>query len=79
MWGFFYSLLEQIPMMFGDTRETESVLGPVVQAGLDALKVRWALQCCDEYYRPAACSRVSVRTKTTKETDQKTVEDIEGN
>ncbi|XP_078660554.1 protein transport protein Sec24C-like isoform X10 [Branchiostoma floridae x Branchiostoma belcheri] len=32
------SLLEQIPQMFSDTRETEICLGPVVQAGLEALK-----------------------------------------
>ena len=31
--------MEQIPDMFADTRETEIVLAPVVQAGLDALKV----------------------------------------
>lgn len=33
------SLLEQIPSMFGETRETETVLGPVIQAGTEALKV----------------------------------------
>ena len=27
------SLLEQIPAMFGETRETETILGPVIQAG----------------------------------------------
>ncbi|XP_074619307.1 protein transport protein Sec24C-like isoform X2 [Acropora palmata] len=32
------SLLEQIPSMFGETRETETVLGPVIQAGTEALK-----------------------------------------
>lgn len=32
------SLMEQIPVMFADTRETETVLGPVIQAGLEALK-----------------------------------------
>ncbi|XP_060569226.1 protein transport protein Sec24C-like [Ruditapes philippinarum] len=32
------SLLAQIPQMFGESRETEVVLGPVIQAGLDALK-----------------------------------------
>lgn len=35
----FFSLLEQIPTMFGETRETETVLGPVIQAGMEALKV----------------------------------------
>ena len=34
------SLLEQIPQMFGETRETETVLGPVVQAGKEAFKVQ---------------------------------------
>ncbi|XP_053732398.1 protein transport protein Sec24C isoform X1 [Synchiropus splendidus] len=32
------SLLDQIPKMFADTRETETVFGPVIQAGLEALK-----------------------------------------
>ncbi|KAK3559510.1 hypothetical protein QTP86_013685 [Hemibagrus guttatus] len=32
------SLLYQIPEMFADTRETETVFGPVIQAGLEALK-----------------------------------------
>lgn len=31
-------MLSQIPGMFADSRETEVVLGPVIQAGLDALK-----------------------------------------
>lgn len=33
------SLMSQIPAMFGDTRETEIILGPAIQAGLEALKV----------------------------------------
>jgi protein transport protein SEC24 len=33
------SLMAQIPVMFGDTRETETILGPAIQAGLEALKV----------------------------------------
>jgi len=32
------SLLEQIPTMFGETRETETILGPVIQAGKEAFK-----------------------------------------
>ncbi|XP_037133609.1 protein transport protein Sec24C isoform X2 [Syngnathus acus] len=32
------SLLDHIPEMFADTRETETVFGPVIQAGLEALK-----------------------------------------
>ena len=32
------SLLAQIPQLFADCKETETVLGPVIQAGLDALK-----------------------------------------
>ncbi|PWA21665.1 hypothetical protein CCH79_00003155, partial [Gambusia affinis] len=32
------TLLDQIPEMFADTRETETVFGPVIQAGLEALK-----------------------------------------
>jgi len=32
------SLLEQLPEMFSQTRDTEVVLGPVIQAGVDALK-----------------------------------------
>lgn len=34
----FSSLLEQIPKMYAESRETEIVLGPVIQAGLDALR-----------------------------------------
>jgi protein transport protein SEC24 len=34
------SLLEQIPIMFGETRETETILAPVIQAGKEAFKVR---------------------------------------
>lgn len=33
-----FSLLEQLPEMFADSRDTEVVLGPIIQAGLDALK-----------------------------------------
>lgn len=33
------SLMAQIPAMFGDTRETETILGPAIQGGLEALKV----------------------------------------
>ena len=33
------SLMNQIPTMFGDTRETETILAPAIQAGLEALKV----------------------------------------
>lgn len=50
------SLLEQINTMFADARETETVLGPIIQAGVDALKVIcqfsndtlviWALSYC---------------------------------
>lgn len=35
------SLLAEIPKMFADNRCTEVVLGPVVQAGIDALKVNF--------------------------------------
>lgn len=31
-------LMDQIPKMYGDTRETETILYPAVQAGLEALK-----------------------------------------
>jgi len=33
------SLMIQIPKMFADTRETETILAPAIQAGLEALKV----------------------------------------
>lgn len=36
--AFSSSLLEQLPEMFAESRETSVVLGPVIQAGLDALK-----------------------------------------
>lgn len=32
------SLMTQIPQMFADTRETETILAPAIQAGLEALK-----------------------------------------
>ncbi|GAB6028512.1 hypothetical protein CHUAL_002663 [Chamberlinius hualienensis] len=32
------NLMEQIPEMYVDSRETETILGPVIQAGLEALK-----------------------------------------
>merc|ERR1711971_1153690 len=32
------SLLQSIPSMFADTRETETILGPVIQAGKEAFK-----------------------------------------
>ena len=34
------SLLDQIPQTFVKTQETETVLAPVIQSGLQALKVR---------------------------------------
>lgn len=34
------SLLDQIPDMFADTNESETVFAPVIQAGVEALKVR---------------------------------------
>ena len=30
--------MSQIPLLFAESKETELVLGPVIQAGLDALK-----------------------------------------
>lgn len=42
----FSSLLDQIPEMFADTRETETVFGPVIQAGLEALKVNMLYFFC---------------------------------
>merc|ERR1719385_178214 len=32
------SLMETIPQMFGETKETETILGPVIQAGKEAFK-----------------------------------------
>lgn len=32
------ALMDQIPKMFGDTRETETILLPAIQAGLEAIK-----------------------------------------
>lgn len=43
------ALMQQIPIMFADTRETETVLLPAIQAGLDALKVSNVLLCCKTY------------------------------
>lgn len=33
------SLMNLIPALFADTKETEAVLGPAIQAGMEALKV----------------------------------------
>ncbi|XP_030654240.1 protein transport protein Sec24C isoform X1 [Nomascus leucogenys] len=41
------SLLDQIPEMFADTRETETVFVPVVQAGMEALK---AAECAGKLF-----------------------------
>lgn len=35
----FRSLLDQIPDMFADTGESETVFAPVIQAGVEAFKV----------------------------------------
>lgn len=35
----FPSLLDQIPEMFAETNESETVFAPVIQAGVEALKV----------------------------------------
>lgn len=39
----FRSLLDQIPEMFADTNESETIFAPVIQAGMEALKVRMFL------------------------------------
>lgn len=36
---FLSSLLDQIPDMFAETNESETVFAPVIQAGVEALKV----------------------------------------
>uniref|UniRef100_A0A1E1X2A1 Putative vesicle coat complex copii subunit sec24/subunit sfb2 n=1 Tax=Amblyomma aureolatum TaxID=187763 RepID=A0A1E1X2A1_9ACAR len=41
------SLLEQIPVIFGETRETETVLGAAIQAGVEALK---AAECSGKLF-----------------------------
>uniref|UniRef100_A0A182NT59 Uncharacterized protein n=1 Tax=Anopheles dirus TaxID=7168 RepID=A0A182NT59_9DIPT len=41
------ALMEQIPKMFGETRETETILLPALQAGLEALK---ASECVGKLY-----------------------------
>ncbi|NP_001161745.1 protein transport protein Sec24C isoform 2 [Mus musculus] len=41
------SLLDQIPEMFADTRETETVFAPVIQAGMEALK---AAECAGKLF-----------------------------
>ncbi|XP_061490573.1 protein transport protein Sec24C isoform X2 [Rhineura floridana] len=43
----FTSLLDQIPDMFADTRETETVFAPVIQAGMEALK---AAECAGKLF-----------------------------
>uniref|UniRef100_A0A7N9D2N6 Protein transport protein Sec24C n=1 Tax=Macaca fascicularis TaxID=9541 RepID=A0A7N9D2N6_MACFA len=44
---FLPSLLDQIPEMFADTRETETVFVPVIQAGMEALK---AAECAGKLF-----------------------------
>lgn len=40
-WSFLsHSLLDQIPELFTDTNESETIFAPVIQAGMEALKVR---------------------------------------
>lgn len=39
-----FSLLDQIPDMFADTNESETVFAPVIQAGVEALKVKTNLR-----------------------------------
>ncbi|XP_042905393.1 protein transport protein Sec24C [Parasteatoda tepidariorum] len=41
------SLLEQIPVMFAETKETETVFGPAIQAGLESLK---AAECAGKLF-----------------------------
>ncbi|XP_035228704.1 protein transport protein Sec24C-like isoform X2 [Stegodyphus dumicola] len=41
------SLMEQIPLMFAETRETETVLGPAIQAGVEALR---AAECAGKLF-----------------------------
>lgn len=41
------SLLDQIPLMFAESRETETLLGPAIQAGLEALK---AAECAGKLF-----------------------------
>jgi len=36
-----YSLLDQIPHTFSNSQETETILEPVIQSGIQALKVRF--------------------------------------
>ncbi|XP_044276094.1 protein transport protein Sec24C isoform X2 [Varanus komodoensis] len=43
----FTSLLDQIPEIFADTRETETVFAPVIQAGVEALK---AAECAGKLF-----------------------------
>jgi len=38
---FICSLLDQIPQTFANTKETETILAPVIQSGIQALKVRF--------------------------------------
>uniref|UniRef100_A0A674D177 SEC24 homolog C, COPII coat complex component n=1 Tax=Salmo trutta TaxID=8032 RepID=A0A674D177_SALTR len=57
------SLLDQIPEMFADTRETETVFGPVIQAGLEALK---AADCAGKLF-VFHSTLVAIRHRTHKE------------
>ena len=39
IYSVYYSLLDQIPQTFANTQETETILAPVIQSGIQALKV----------------------------------------
>lgn len=41
------SLLDQIPDMFAETNESETVFAPVIQAGVEALKVNKRISTAD--------------------------------
>ena len=41
----FCRLFSQLPTMFAHNKESQVVLGPVVKAGLEALKVQYNFYC----------------------------------
>ena len=55
------SLMIQIPTMFADTRETETILAPAIQAGLEALKVNPKFQfICNVHFTFINCMLASI-------------------
>ncbi len=50
-----YSLLDQIPQTFVNSQETETILEPVIQSGIQALKVRFTRKWITVWTEDLSC------------------------